>query len=198
LRKGYKMYTLTNEEVELLLKNPDPKVAAAALKLKESEEKGEFIPKSRLNDVSKTKKELEDELKVIKDGQKKAEEEKAKADGKLGELLKAREDEVVKLKLDFETAKADADAYHKYQTSVIEEAKKVMGEKWDDNFAKLPLDTVVKLAGVSMKSPGMGGTPPPSQNINNLYTMDEIKGMTQEEVNTNLEKVNKSLAAMKK
>jgi hypothetical protein len=142
--------------------------------------------------------ELEQKLKAIEDTQKKAEEEKAKADGKLGELLKAREDEVVKLKLDFETAKADADAYHKYQTSVIEEAKKVMGEKWDDNFAKLPLDTVVKLAGVSMKSPGMGGTPPPSQNINNLYTMDEIKGMTQEEVNTNLEKVNKSLAAMKK
>jgi hypothetical protein len=155
------MYTLTNEEVELLLKNPDPKVAAAALKLKESEEKGEFIPKSRLNDVSTSKKELEIKLKAIEDARKKEEEEKAKADGKLGELLKAREDEVLKLKSDYNTAKADADAYHKYQASILEEAKKVMGDKWDDNFAKLPLDTVVKLAGVSSKSPGMGGTPSP-------------------------------------
>ena len=195
------MYGLTQEEVDLLLKNPDPKIAAAALKLKELEEKGEFIPKSRLSSEIQDRKRLEDQLKTYlekekaeTEAKKKAEEDEAKKRGEFEKLLEAQKAETVRVQALVDAEKKDADAYRGYRKTAMEEAKKQLGPKWSPEFENLSIEALLKLPGIEKI-----GVFHEKQQIqpDDIYTMDELKAMSQEQVSANLEKVNRSLSKQK-
>jgi hypothetical protein len=189
------MYTLTTEEVDLLTKNPDPKIAAVALKLKESEEKGEFIPRTRLQKELELKKSLEDKLKEIEDNKKKEEEEKAKKNGEFETLLKTRDEELAQNKIQLEEEKKMADNYRAYHRAVIEDVKKQLNDKWNDEFEKLSLDALLKLPGVTAPKVGVDvGNSKSKSDDKEFFTKDEVQKMSKQEVTANLEKINKSMA----
>jgi hypothetical protein len=157
-------FTLTNEQVNLLENNTDPAVAAVAKKLKEAVEKGEFIPKSRLNEELEQKKTLSEKLNAIETAKKLEEEDKAIKNGEINKILKTREDELITTKAQLESEKKYADAYRAYHDATMKAVKEQLGDKWSDEFSNLSMDALSKLPGVMLPKlgvdNGMGGNPP--------------------------------------
>lgn len=190
------MFTLTKEEVEKLLASADPAIAAVAQKLKKAEEDGEFVPKSRLTDISKTKRELEDQLKAIEDAKKKAAEDEARKNGELDKVLLAEKSarEAAEKKLAEESK--DAEAYRGYRKSAVETVKKQMGDKWLPEFETFSLESLAKLPGAALPKVGVDTTQvtmPESK----YYTREQIDALSETEVRANLAKVNESVARLK-
>lgn len=188
------MFTLTEVEVELLTKSTDSAIAAAAQKLKKAEQDGEFIPKSRLSEVSKIKKELEDKLKKFEDEQKKTEEDKARAAGELDKLLDAEKKArtTAEAKLVEETKLADQ--YRAYHKSAVEAVKKQLGDRWLTEFETFSLESLAKLPGVDAQKLGVVTTAA-SLPAGKYFTREEINAMPQSEMMGEvLKKVNDSLA----
>ena len=140
------MFTLTEQETNDLLNSTDPKVAAVALKLKTAEEKGEFVPKSRVNDLSKEVKDLTKKLAEIDATAKAAEEEKLKQSGETGKLLEKEKAEKEKLLAQLEAEKKDADAHRAFRASAVEQIKTKMGGGWRESYASLPLEDLSAMA----------------------------------------------------
>jgi integrase len=188
------MFTLTQEEITLL--NSDPKFAAVALKLKEAEEKGEFVPKSRFNDELKLKKELETRLAEIEKVKKLEEEDKARKAGELDKLLEAEKKAFVELEAKFEAEKKEADLYRSYRVAALVEAKKQLKDNWLPEYESFSLESLGKLPGVTIQKVGIdtGKHPPPPPDT---FTREQVSKMTQAEVNENLEKINKSMVTWK-
>jgi outer membrane translocation and assembly module TamA len=189
------MFTLTKEEVEKLSTSSDPAIAAVAQKLKKAEEDGEFVPKSRMAELNQAKKEMEAQLKIVEDAKKKAAEDEARKNGELDKLLAAE-------KLARETAEAtlaaekkEADQYRAYRKSAVEEVKKQMGDKWLPEFETFSLESLAKLPGATL--PKIGVETGQQSHESTFYTRAQIEGMSQQEVQANLKKVNESLAQLK-
>lgn len=188
------MFTLAKEVVESLLKHSDPAVVAATKNLLAAEESGEFVPKSRLSEVSKAKKELEDKLKKFEDEQKKAEEEKARASGELDKLLQAEK----KARTEAETRLAEesklAEQYRAYHKSSVDAVKKQLGDKWLPEFETFSLESLAKLPGVELPKLGVN-TAAPALPADKYFTREQIEALSQSEMKGDvLKKVNESLA----
>ena len=162
------MFTLTKEEVELLMKSSDPAVVAATKKLIEAEEKGEFIPKSRLQKELDANKAIATKLAEYESAQKLAEEEKAKKNGELDKILKLREDELSASKLALEAEKKEADQFRAFRKTAIEAVKKQMGEKWLPEYENFSIESLSKIAGQTVPIIGTinaGGKPPETTSL---------------------------------
>ena len=109
---------------------------------KEPDELKKVVAESmaRKNEIATLKAKL-DEIEAEKVKQEEAKLLKA---GEYEKLIKAKEEEISKLR-------PDAEAYSAYKTSVIEDTKKVLGEDWEDAFGSLPLSAIQKLAKVQVK-----------------------------------------------
>jgi hypothetical protein len=151
------MFGLTEVETNALLNSTDAAVVAATKKLITAEEKGEFVPKSRMNDLSKEVKELTKKLADIDATSKAAEEEKAKQNGEIGKLLEKEKAEKATLTAQLEAEKKDADAHRAFKASTIEKYKTQLGDKWDDSYATLPLEALAKIAGDQIPLLGVVG-----------------------------------------
>ena len=104
----------------------------------------------RLAHLEKENKDLISARDKAKESKRKEEEEKLKQQGEYKELLDAKEKEN-------EALKVKADAFEQLRTSEIEESKKLLGEKWDDEYGNLSLSALrktVKLLSVKEKVAG--------------------------------------------
>ena len=81
--------------------------------------------------------ELQKEKEQLDAVKRKEEDDKLKQKGEYTKLLDAKEKEV-------EALKVKADAFEQLRTSEIEEAKKTLGEKWDDEYGNLSLTALRK------------------------------------------------------
>lgn len=131
----------------------EEKKAAEAAAEKEGLTLNELSPSELIEIIRQTRseakekrllnKELSDKLAKI-DQDKALEEQKKLADeGKFKELLTAKEKEIETLN---QTLKPKADEYDKFRQDEIEQIKKVLGDKWDDDFEKLSLPALRKMA----------------------------------------------------
>jgi hypothetical protein len=191
------MFTLTDVEKELLLKSSDPAIVAATQKLIKAEADGEFVPKSRLSEVSKAKKELEEKLKKFEDDQKAAEEEKARKSGELDKLYQAEKTAraAAEAKLAEETKVADQHRAH--LKSTVEAVKKQLGDKWLPEFENFSLESLMKLPGVDVQKIGVL-TGAPVLPADKYFTREQIEAMPESEMKgKTLEKVNASLEYLK-
>jgi hypothetical protein len=153
------MFTLTKEEVDLLMNSTDPKIAAAAKKLKEAEEKGEFVPKSRIDHLTTELKKLKDDQQVIADAKKVAEDAAAKATleeaARKGEWQKIIDAEKAKteaekvarekVEKELNDLKPLADQAKKYRDIVIAKVKEKMGDKFLSEYETFSLESLGKL-----------------------------------------------------
>jgi hypothetical protein len=157
------MFTLTEVETNDLLNSTDPKAAAVALKLKAAEEKGEFVPKSRMTDLTKEVKDLTKKLADIDATTKAAEDAKLKAEGDTTKLLEREMAEKETLKAQLEAEKKDADAHRAFRASAVEQIKTKMGDNWRESYASLPLEDLAAMAETEvplLKVVTTGGRPP--------------------------------------
>lgn len=176
------MYTLPKEEVDLLINNPDPKVAAAALKLKQSEEKGEFVPRSRVNDLTQEKTALETKLKEIEDERKKAEEDKLRQSGEIGKLLDAEKASKLALQKQFDEEKKIADAHRAYRQSVVESVKAKLGDKWLPEYDSFSLESLSKIAEANNMKIGVDSSIPQSPLPDNPWSKKSLNLAKQIEI----------------
>lgn len=193
------MFTLSKEEVEFLLTNPDSKIAAVAQKLKEAESRGEFIPKPRFQKELEERKALEDRLKAIEEKEKAAAEEKARKDGELDkilaqerEALAAEKAEKEALAKQLEEEKSIADSFRAYRKTVVDAVKKQLGNKWLPEFENFSLESLQKIPGVTLPKIGVDGSKPAIPE-GEFYTKDQVEKMSKAEIQANLEKVKKSM-----
>lgn len=118
----------------------------------------------RLAYLEKENKELISQRDKVKEAKRKEEEDKLKAQGELQKLLDAKEKEIEELT---KTLKPKADAFEQLRQSEIEDAKKTLGDKWDDEYSNLSLTALRKMVStLSAKKPdpkidpGTDGTKP--------------------------------------
>jgi len=193
------MFNLTDAEVTALMNSTDPIVAAAAKKLKEAKEKGDFIPKSRLDQEIEKAQEATKKLTEIEEARKKKEQDEALKNGEFQKLLEA-EQAAHKADLEkLEQEKKTADQMRAYHKTVLEAAKAKLTKegKWLPEYETFSLESLVKVSEIPnpiIKTADGGGKPPDSQ----YYTMEEIKNIPQSDMTGDvLKKVNASLAHMK-
>jgi hypothetical protein len=189
------MYGLTQEEVDLLIKSQIPEIAAVALKLKKSVDDGEFIPKSRLSQEIQAKKDAEAKIKVL-------ETEKTTLTADFTSQIEAITGQKTTLEAtladkekELVAVKPKADRYDKWEADVRAEVKKkIPPEKWNPSYDATDIGVLVDLVG--LEKIGVFHEKKQIQ-PDDIYTMDEMKKMSQQEVNANLEKVNRSLSKQK-
>lgn len=189
------MFTLNQEEDELLLKNADPKIAAVALKLKKAEDDAEFIPRTRLAKEISEKKELDEKLKVIEATKKADEEKRLKEIEDLNNLLKTREGELNETKTKFDEEKKVADSHRNYHKSVVESLKKNLGDDFLPEYENFSLDSLHKIA--NSKKVDVDNGKGSQHTTSDLYTREQLNNMSQAEMQANLDKVNRSVANLK-
>jgi hypothetical protein len=187
------MFTLDQNEIDSLLKHSDPAVVAATKKLLKAEEDGEFVPKSRLSEMSKARKELETKIATFEAEQKKIAEDKARAAGELDKILEAEK----KARVEAETKLAEetkmADQFRTFRKSAIESVKKQLGEKWVPEFETFSLESLSKLPGVTLPLLGVTTTAPTIP-AGKYFTRAEIEALSPSEMKGDvLKKVNASL-----
>jgi len=104
----------------------------------------------RLAHLEKENKDLISARDKAKESKRKEEEEKLKQQGEYKELLDAKEKELADVRI-------KADAFEQLRTSEIEESKKLLGDKWDDEYGNLSLTALrktVQLLSKKEKVPG--------------------------------------------
>lgn len=95
-------------------------------------------------------KELSERIAEIDKAKSLEEQKKLEEEGKFKELLTAKEKEIETLN---QTLKPKADEYDKFRQEEIEAIKKVLGDKWDDEFSNLSLPALRKMAVTLSKKP---------------------------------------------
>lgn len=116
-----------------------------SLEGKSASELIELVLDARSEAKERRLKERELSERLVKiDSDKVSEEQKKMADeGKFKELLAAKEKEIETLN---QTLKPKADEYDKFRQEEIEVIKKVLGDKWDDEYSNLSLPALRKMA----------------------------------------------------
>ena len=120
---------------------------ATELKTKSVEELAELLTstKSEARTRRLKERELEEEIAKMKAEQKKIDEDKLIADGKLKELLDSKIVELTDTQTKLTSAETRAEESANFKAAKVEEYKTLMGSKWDDSYAKLPLISLDKL-----------------------------------------------------
>lgn len=106
---------------------------------------------ARLEHLENENKDLISQRDKLKEAKRKEAEDKLKADGELQKLLDAKEQEVL-------TLKVKADAFETLRQAEIEDAKKLLGEKWSDDYSLLPLTTLRKTVQLLNTKPTLPGS----------------------------------------
>ena len=104
-----------------------------------SDNKAGSVPLATFLDMKKTAKQLEGEIKIMKDAQKAEADAKLIEDGKLQELIDAKTLELSTMQTELQTAKTEAEESKTFKAAKVEEFKKKLGDKWNDEYAKLSL-----------------------------------------------------------
>ena len=94
----------------------------------------------------KKRQELEEKLRLVEVEKKSAEEAKLIEDGKLQELINAKSSEITTIQELLKTANARAEESDKFKAAKVEEYKKLLGDKWLDDYASLSLTALDSLA----------------------------------------------------
>jgi hypothetical protein len=94
----------------------------------------------------KKRQELEKQLKAISDEKKKQEEAKLLEEGKLKEVLTAKEKELEDYKKSVEQDLALASEFKDFQSKRRDSLKQKFGDKWVDSFNNIPLSDLETLA----------------------------------------------------
>ena len=94
----------------------------------------------------KKRQELEEKLRLVEVEKKSAEEAKLIEDGKLQELINAKSLELTTIQELLKTANARAEESDKFKAAKVEEYKKLLGDKWLDDYASLSLTALDSLA----------------------------------------------------
>lgn len=131
----------------------------AVKKLAEEKAKGEFSGKTveeLVSEIRSTRSEakerrlkergLEEEIAKMKAAQKKIDEDKLLADGKLQELIDSKTSELADLQAKLVTAEIVADESKAFKAMQVEKYKKRIGSKWLDEYANLSLIALESLA----------------------------------------------------
>jgi hypothetical protein len=71
-----------------------------------------------------------------------------------------------------------------------------MGDKWLSEYESFSIESLSKVAGVTVPLLGVINAAPKPQE-SDVFTREEVKAMSQEQVSANLAKVNKSMATWK-
>ena len=95
-------------------------------------------------------KELSERIAEIDKAKALEEQKKLEEEGKFKELLTAKEQEIENLN---KTLKPKAEEYDKFRQDEIEQVKKILGDKWDDEFSNLSLPALRKMAVTLSKKP---------------------------------------------
>jgi len=107
--------------------------------------KDKSVPLATFLEMKSAVKKLEVERDILEAKQKAKEEDKLKEDGKLQELIDAKNLELSEKESELGTLKTKADEFEEFKNSKIEEAKSKLGDKWSDEYAKLSLTAIDKL-----------------------------------------------------
>ena len=110
-----------------------------------TDDKNKSVPLATFLDIKNKAKQLEDDLKSLKDAEKAREQAKLKEDGKLQELITAKETELSQTKSELEKAKAEAEESKSFKAAKVEEYKTKLGDKWVDEYKNLSLIALDKL-----------------------------------------------------
>lgn len=105
----------------------------------------EKVPLSELISERKKRQDAEKRLKSVEETIKQSQEEKLRQQGELQELLKLKESELAEKESLVNTLKTKADAYDLLEAQERDEAKKKLGDKWDDDYNQIPIKTSAKL-----------------------------------------------------
>ena len=109
---------------------PDPKDGVG---------KDKSVPLATFLDAKNKAKQLEVDLDTMKAEKKAGEEAKLKADGKLQELIDAKEQDLALTKAELETARTEAAESKQFKAAKVEAYKTKLGTKWNDEYSKLSL-----------------------------------------------------------
>jgi len=97
------------------------------------------VPLATFLEMKKTAKQLEVDINTMKANLKTEADAKLKEDGKLNELITAKEQELLLKQTELENYKVKADEMEQFKTSKIDAAKLKLGTKWNDEYSKLSL-----------------------------------------------------------
>jgi|ERR1051326_4935187 vacuolar-type H+-ATPase subunit I/STV1 len=153
------MSVLSQEEIDLIKKNPD--LAAVAKKLEE----GSWIPKSRFDEVNTKQKELADQLEKIGAERIAAEKKAMEEQGKFKELAEQRAKDLAEKEAKLKDESAVAEQYRTMLKTKREDVKKALGEKWLPIYDQASLDELQKLEKMftTINSDNPDGHPPGSR-----------------------------------
>ena len=110
-----------------------------------TDDKGHSVPLATFLEMKKNAKQLEDELKAMKAQQKANEEAKLVEDGKLKEVITAKEQELSATRTELEKAKQEAEESKQFKAEKVKEYKSKLGDKWNEEYAGLSLAALDKL-----------------------------------------------------
>jgi DNA gyrase/topoisomerase IV subunit A len=138
----------------------EEKKAAEAAAVKEGLTLNELSPSELIEIIRQTRseakekrllnKELSERIAEIDKAKLLEEQKKLEEEGKFKELLTAKEIEIENLN---KTLKPKAEEYDKFRQEEIEQVKKILGDKWDDEFSNLSLPALRKMAVTLSKKP---------------------------------------------
>lgn len=137
--------------------------------------------------------ELKNELKSLKDKnqsyeleRKKAEEAKLKEQGDLQKLLDAKEKELEELNAKVKNLETKATAFDELENQERADAKKTLGDNWDEGYNDIPIKTLRKLVN-TVKTPsaigsdnGGGEKPKPTELTNEQKAQAKQMGLSDE------------------
>ena len=104
-----------------------------------SDNKTGSVPLATFLEMKKTAKQLEVDINTMKANLKTEADAKLKEDGKLNELITAKEQELLLKQTELENYKVKADEMEQFKSSKIDAAKLKLGTKWNDEYSKLSL-----------------------------------------------------------
>jgi len=148
------MALLTEEELKAMEANPA--TAAIAKKLRDA---GDFIPKSRFDEVNEERKKHADALAKIEADRKAAEDEAARRAGDFDKLEKERQAKIAELEKQFADEKKVADQFREAQKQRVEKMKKDFGDAWLPEYESFTPSSLDKLEEQRQAAAKMKGTP---------------------------------------
>jgi len=130
---------------------PDPTPAPVTPTPKDGGAQDGSVPLATFLDMKKTAKQLEGEIRTMKDAQKAESDAKLIEDGKLQELIDAKTLELSNMSTELQTAQTEAEESKTFKAAKVAEYKKKLGDKWNEEYAKLSLLALDLLANTMTK-----------------------------------------------
>ena len=118
---------------------------------------------------------LEEELVKMKTEQKAKVDAKLVEEGKLQELIDSQLKELSDKGIELDTLKVKADEFTEFKASKIEDAKKKLGEHWNEEYANLSLSAIDNLVKTMVDKPSPAGDNGATGEATKMKLTDEQK-----------------------